>query len=85
MTTPKETQAWGANVLQKGETSGRCHACQIRYTWKGLPRLRDAFCPGCGGKLKATTHLFKGTNCRAIPTSRQEREADSAYCKAHDC
>lgn len=60
----------GAPPMERGETSGRCWKCQIRYIWKGKPRLKDAYCPGCGAKLRPTTHLFTGTTSRAKPITR---------------
>jgi uncharacterized paraquat-inducible protein A len=49
------------------ETTGTCHRCKIRFTWPGKPRLKDAFCPYCGCKLRQTTHLWKGRNDRRQP------------------
>jgi len=42
------------------ETQGKCVACEVRYIWPRKVRVRvsDAFCPQCGSKLFATTHLL---------------------------
>lgn len=39
--------------------TGRCHRCNIRWAWQGKLKLKDAYCPICGAKLRLTTHLFK--------------------------
>jgi len=52
------------------ETTGRCPNCLIRFTWKGKPLLKDAFCPFCRSKLKQTTHLWKGINSTRQPLAR---------------
>jgi uncharacterized paraquat-inducible protein A len=52
-------------------TSGRCWKCNIRYVWKGKPRLKNAYCPKCGLKLKATTHQFKGGTIEQKPIERR--------------
>ena len=57
--------------LLKGEHSGKCDACHIRYIWRGQPQLKDAGCPGCGKKLNPTTYLFKGTICRTTPITKR--------------
>ena len=59
--------------VHNGETSGRCKGCSIRYIWKGLPRLKDAYCPGCGHKLIQTTYLWKGTVSRSTPITKPTR------------
>ena len=42
-------------------TSGRCRKCNIRWVWEGYRvKLRDARCPNCGERIKATSYLFKG-------------------------
>jgi hypothetical protein len=42
-------------------TTGKCSACRVRYEWpQGRSRLRrNAYCPDCGDKLRATTHLLQ--------------------------
>lgn len=40
-------------------TQGKCTHCRVRYTWKGLPRLRNAHCPSCGGRLYSTTYRLQ--------------------------
>jgi len=52
-------------------TTGRCHACRVRYTWQGPPRLKDAYCPRCGMHLDLTTHLWKGENSTERPIDRE--------------
>ncbi|HEC62076.1 MAG TPA: hypothetical protein ENI27_07465 [bacterium] len=53
------TQYQTSELHNRNQTTGRCHPCNARYIWqKGRPKLRDAFCPVCGSKLQATTHLF---------------------------
>lgn len=40
-------------------TQGKCIVCSIIFKWptKVGPRLKDAFCPICAAKLRATTYL----------------------------
>ena len=54
------------------ELTGRCHICNIRFIWPTkVTKLRDAYCPLCGGKLRATTHEFKsGKTIRRNPNLR---------------
>jgi uncharacterized paraquat-inducible protein A len=40
-------------------TQWKCPKCQECFRWPGRFPLRKAFCPGCGTKLKATTHQKK--------------------------
>ena len=42
-----------------GVTSGKCIRCRVRWTWTGLPLLRDACCPDCGSKLYQTSHRLR--------------------------
>ena len=51
------------------ETTGRCHGCKIRFIWSGRPRLKDAYCPDCGDKLKATL-----TYGKAVPTGENQKK-----------
>ena len=45
--------------MNKRSVSGRCWTCNVVYAWEaGKPRLKDAYCPVCGRKLRATTHLY---------------------------
>lgn len=40
---------------------GKCTKCRVRWVWpdkRTEPRVREAHCPECGTKLKATTHLL---------------------------
>jgi PHP family Zn ribbon phosphoesterase len=30
---------------------GQCQKCKVAYNWTGGPRLQDAKCPKCGGRL----------------------------------
>ncbi len=55
-------------------TGGRCHHCNVRYVWKGAPRLKNAYCRWCGGKLRQTTHLFKGRTVEQKPITQAEAE-----------
>lgn len=43
--------------LQRGQTQARCWKCHIRWLWQRQAgnTLKDARCPGCGGKLKQTS------------------------------
>jgi len=43
----------------KRYTAGRCWPCNVRWVWRGKPRLKHAKCPVCGGNIYATTHQFK--------------------------
>lgn len=49
------------------QCTGRCHSCKIRFTWRGSPLLRNAFCPHCGKPLHQTTHLWRGENSTVAP------------------
>jgi hypothetical protein len=41
-------------------TKGKCGRCRIVFHWPSATgRLLDAWCPLCGEKLVATTHLSK--------------------------
>lgn len=56
------------------ETSGRCRRCNVRYLWPGKPRLKDAYCPNCGYKLSATTHMFKaGPTVNRKPITKENK------------
>ena len=37
-------------------TQGKCPKCQECFRWPGRFPLKRAHCPGCGTKLRATTH-----------------------------
>lgn len=41
------------------EVQGKCKSCKRAYRWQAPPKLRDAYCPMCGVKLSATTHLYR--------------------------
>ena len=57
-----------------GYTSGRCWKCNVRFIWKGKPRLKDAYCRWCESKLKATTHQFKGETVEQKPITKKEKD-----------
>ena len=40
-------------------TQGKCEKCRVRYVWpRGRMKVSKAYCPLCGDKLKATTHVL---------------------------
>lgn len=44
------------------EIQGKCPTCKIAFRFhprREVSRLKDAYCPRCGTKLQATTHLIK--------------------------
>jgi len=42
-----------------GVTQGKCITCRIKFLFDYPKRLKDAYCPFCGEKLRATTYLLK--------------------------
>lgn len=39
---------------------GKCESCKKAFRWPiDFMRLKDAYCPLCGNKLQATTHLLR--------------------------
>ena len=52
-------------------TTGRCHYCNIRYSWHGRPLRRDALCPRCRNPLRRTNHLWKGATSHLTPLRRE--------------
>lgn len=42
------------------DTQGKCPKCKVAFRFSFPARLKDAYCPDCGKKLTATTHLYKG-------------------------
>lgn len=57
-----ECQDWAASGQNTDgiSTTGKCAACNIRFTWSAPVRLRNPRCPYCHGPLKRTSHLFQG-------------------------
>jgi len=41
-------------------TQGKCPACNVAFRWTARVKVREAFCPNCGGKIVATSKFFKG-------------------------
>ena len=41
-------------------TQGKCLKCRVHYVWKrGRILVKEAFCPLCGDKLRATTRVSR--------------------------
>lgn len=67
----------------KRQITGRCHACNVRFTWCPPPKLRDANCPRCGVPLNLTTHYFRGEQSTQAPTGvNGSNKARKAYDEA---
>ena len=41
------------------DKQGKCERCELRYTWRGKPLLRQALCPKCKHPLARTSHEMK--------------------------
>ena len=37
----------------------RCRPCEVAWFWAGAPKVRDAFCPGCGGRLSFSNWMYR--------------------------
>ena len=48
------------NKKYDGKTQGKCPKCKVAFRFSNPGRLKDAYCPDCGTKLAATTHLYQG-------------------------
>ncbi len=50
------------------DTEGRCRTCQIVWTWADGPKLTDAKCATCGGRLsRVVKPLASDTQYSAAP------------------
>ncbi len=54
--------------------TGRCHVCDVRYTWQAPPMRKNALCPRCHSPLYMTTHLWSGENSTEHP-QYEDKEA----------
>ena len=48
------------------EHVGRCPKCDVRYRWKGSPKVVDASCIDCGTPLKRSTNRREVTTFRDV-------------------